>query len=197
MEGQNFLTILGVNIRLNMKHTIFPAVVILVIIPFIYGISNLDGMKSADCLERMVILVGIPLFVSLIGIEQNENIWNMIMLRNFPYRILVLLRMLISMIYCLVLVLAFEMYMIACGSTFPIFSYMFRTVVGAMLLGNCGLLLSSITKSTVVGYLSAFCFYFVSQSNFLNSLFHVVSGGVSIFHLLLIGVFGIIVLWIC
>lgn len=197
MEGQNFLTILGVNIRLNMKHTIFPAVVILVIIPFIYGISNLDGMKSADCLERMVILVGIPLFVSLIGIEQNENIWNMIMLRNFPYRILVLLRMLISMIYCLVLVLAFEMYMIACGSTFPIFSYMFRTVVGAMLLGNCGLLLSSITKSTVVGYLSAFCFYFVSQSNFLNSLFHVVSEGVSIFHLLLIGVFGIIVLWIC
>lgn len=197
MEGKNFLTILGVNIHLNMKHTVFPAVVILVIIPFIYGISNLDSMKSADCLERMVILVGIPLFVSLTGIEQNENIWDMIMLRNFPYRILVLLRMLISMIYCLVLVLAFEMYMIACGSTFPVFSYMFRTAVGAMLLGSCGLLLSSITKSTVVGYLSAFCFYFVSQSNFFNGLFHVVSEGVSISHLFFIGISGVIVLGLC
>lgn len=95
------------------------------------------------------------------------------------------------------IVLAFEMYMIACGSTFPVFSYMFRTVVGAMLLGSCGLLLSFVTKSTVVGYLSAFCFYFVSQSDFLNSLLHVVSEGANISHLFLIGISGGIVLGLC
>lgn len=198
MEGRNFLTILGINIRLNIKHTLFPAAVILAVIPFIYGISNLDSMKSADCLERMVVLIGIPLFVPILKIEQDDNIRDITILRNFPYQIIVLLRVLISIIYCTVLVWVFEMYMTACGSIFPIFSYMFCTIVCAMILGSFGILLSSVTKNTVVGYLGAFCLYFVSQSDSFNNLFRTVSEGVTAFHLLFIGIsVGIVILWGC
>lgn len=36
-----------------MKQTFFPALLLLFVIPLIYGTSNLDSVKSADCLERM------------------------------------------------------------------------------------------------------------------------------------------------
>ena len=66
MGARNLLTIIGSNFRLNFKQTLFPAILLLFVIPLIYGTTNLDSVKSADCLERMVALIGLPMFVPLL-----------------------------------------------------------------------------------------------------------------------------------
>lgn len=44
--------------------------------------SNLDSVKSADCLERMVALIGLPMFVPLLRPEQNGGVDALIFVSN-------------------------------------------------------------------------------------------------------------------
>ena len=111
MGAINLLTIIGSSFRLNFKQTFFPAILILLVIPLIYGTSNLDSVKSADCLERMVALIGLPMFVPLLKPEQDSGMDAIITFRPFPYRIVTVLRMVLSLICTVALVLVFEGYM--------------------------------------------------------------------------------------
>ena len=74
MDARNLLTITGSNLQLNMKQTLFPAILLLFVIPLIYGTSNLDSVKSADCLERMAALIGLPMFVPLLKASRTA-VW--------------------------------------------------------------------------------------------------------------------------
>lgn len=98
MDAKNLFTITNSNLRLNMKQTLFPAILLLFVIPLIYGTSNLDSVKSADCLERMVALIGLPIFVPLLKPEQNGGMDAIITMRPFPYRMIVVLRVVLSLI---------------------------------------------------------------------------------------------------
>lgn len=118
MKTKNLLTILGANIRMNYNDTILPAILLLLIIPFVYGVENLDCLKSADCLERMAALIGIPMFSALVWQEHSRGLYEMVALRSFSFRLVVLLRMGLSVICTLLLILAFEIYMCICGCTF-------------------------------------------------------------------------------
>lgn len=163
MKAENLLTIITINIRMSYKYTILPAALLLLVIPFIYGTTNLDCLKSADCLERMVALIGIPMFTPLIWQEQSRSLYEMIALRTLSFRFVVLLRMVLSIIGTLLLIFIFELYMCICGCSFPFLDYAFRTLAASMILGLVGLFLSSITQNTICGYLGAFCFYFIKS----------------------------------
>lgn len=178
MKAGNLLTIIAANIRMNYKYTILPAILLLLAIPYIYGTTNLDYLKSADCLERMVALIGIPMFTALVCQEHSRSLYEMIALRSFSFRFVVLLRMGLSMICTSLLIFVFEFYMCICGCSFPFFSYAFRTVTASMLLGLVGLFLSAITQNTISGYLGAFCFYFIEQTKDFGELFKPVTNGI-------------------
>ena len=75
MKAENLLTIIGVNIRMNYKYTLLPAIALLFVIPFVYGTANLDYLQSADCLEQMVALIGIPGFTPLIRQEHSRSLY--------------------------------------------------------------------------------------------------------------------------
>ena len=96
MDARNLLTITGSNLRLNIKQTLFPAILLLLVMPLIYGMSNLDSVKSADCLERMVALIGLPMFVPLLKPEQEVGMDAIITMRPFSYRIIVVLRIIVA-----------------------------------------------------------------------------------------------------
>lgn len=55
--------------------------------------SNLDSVKSADCLERMVALIGLPMFVPLLRPEQNGGVDALIFVSDgiSVYQVLLLL----------------------------------------------------------------------------------------------------------
>lgn len=97
MRTDNFLTVLGANVRMNYKNTLIPSILLLLVIPLIYGTANLDCIKSADCLERMVALTGIPMFTSLFYREQSHDLYGMVALRPLSFRVVAALRIGISM----------------------------------------------------------------------------------------------------
>lgn len=184
MEARNLLTITSSNLRLNIKQTLFPAILLLLVIPLVYGTSNLDSAKSAECLERMVALVGLPMFVPLLRPEQDSGIDAIIAMRPFPYRVIVVLRVALSIIAAAALILAFEIYMYMSGCRFPVCAYTVRTLASAMTLGFIGLLASAVSRSTAVGFLASFCWYCVLQVESVGATFHCVSNGIGVWQAL-------------
>lgn len=188
MKVKNLLTMIAANVRMNYKYTILPAILLLFVIPFVYGTTNLDDLKSADCLERMAALIGIPMFTALIWQENSRSLYEMIALRSF--RFVILLRIGLSIAGTLLLILVFEIYMCICGCSFPFIAYAFRTLMASMALGFVGLFLSAMAQNTVSGYLGAFCFYFIVQTNDFAKLFKPVTNGIHFALVLFLAVIG-------
>ena len=186
MDIGNLLIITNSNLRLNIKQTLFPAILLLFVIPLIYGTSNLDSMKSADCLERMVALIGLPMFIPLLKPEQNGGMDAIITMRPFPYRMIVVLRLVLSLICTVALILVFEGYMRIGGCSFPAYAYALRTLAVTMTLGFVGLLASAVSGNTAVGFLISFCWYCVQQIENLGAVFKSVSNGISVYQVLLL-----------
>lgn len=186
MRGRNLLTITESNLRLNMKQTLFPAVLLLLVIPLIYGTSGIDSVKAADCLERMVALIGLPMFVPLLKPEQNGGMDAIVTMRPFPYRMIAVLRVVLSLICTAALILAFEGYMRIGGGSFPVCAYALRTLAVTMTLGFVGLLASAVSGNTAVGFLVSFCWYCVLQVENIGTIFKSVSNGISVYQVLLL-----------
>lgn len=186
MDARNLLTITGSNLRLNMKQTLFPAILLLFVIPLIYGTSNLDSVRSADCLERMAALIGLPIFVPLLKPEQNGGMDAIVTMRPFPYRMIVVLRVVLSLICTVALILVFEGYMSIGGCSFPVYAYALRTLAVTMTLGFVGLLASAVSGNTAVGFLVSFCWYCILQVESLGTIFKSVSNGISVYQVLLL-----------
>ena len=196
MDARNLLIITGSNLRLNRKQTLFPAILLLFVIPLIYGSSNLDSVKSADCLERMAALIGLPMFVPLLKPEQNGGMDAIITMRPFPYRMIVVLRGMLSLICTAALILAFEGYLRIGGCSFPAYAYALRTLAAAMTLGFVGLLASAVSGNTAVGFLVSFCWYCVLQIESMGTIFKSVSNGVSVYQILLLTGSGAAILFL-
>lgn len=186
MDARNLLTITKSNLRLNMKQTLFPAILLLFVIPLIYGTSNLDSVKSADCLERMTTLIGLPMFVPLLKPEQNGGMDAIITMRPFPYRMIVVLRVMLSLTCTVALILIFEGYMRIGGCSFPAYTYALRTLAVTITLGFVGLLASAVSGNTAVGFLVSFCWYCVLQIDSLGTIFRAVSTGINFYQVLLL-----------
>lgn len=182
---------------MNYKYTLLPAVVLLFIIPFIYGTANLDSLQSADCLERMVALIGIPMFTPLIRQEHSRSLYETIAFRQVSLRFIVLLRTVLSIIGSILLIMEFEIYMRICGCSFPLFPYAFRTLAASIALGFIGLLLSSIVQNTICGYLCAFCFYLIMQTGNLGELFKPVTTGIQFMLVLFLGGISLAIIYFC
>ena len=169
-----------------MKQTLFPAILLLLLIPLIYGTSNLDSVKSADCLERMAALIGLPMFVPLLKPEQKVGVDAIITMRLFPYWMVVVLRVVLSLICTAVLILVFEGYMRIGGCSFPAYAYALRTLAVSMTLGFAGLLASAVSGNTAVGFLVSFCWYCALQAESLGAAFQCVSNGISVYQVFLL-----------
>lgn len=101
-----------------------------------------------------------------------------ITMRPFPYRMIVVLRLVLSLICTAALVLVFERYMRVGGCSFP--------VAVTITLGLVGLLASVVSGNTAVGFLVSFCWYCVLQIENIGTIFKSVSNGISIYQVLLL-----------
>ena len=99
-------------VRLNLCLSIF----YLCFVPVIRGISNLDEVHSAECLEQSVALIGIFLFIPLSRPEQNKDIQEIVFSKKKSYVSILLLRFCMSFFCLLVLVSLFSAVMVVYGS---------------------------------------------------------------------------------
>lgn len=140
----------------------------LFLVPAIRGISNLDAVHSAECLEQSAALIGIFLLVPLVGPEQNTKIQEIIFSKKKSYVSVLLLRLCMACCCLLMLISLFSAVMIMRGCSFPFVKYVFGTLASAFALGGVGFLAAVCTNNVIAGY-------FVSAGYFtLNIL-----GGIS------------------
>ena len=147
------------------------------IIPMLRGISNLDMVHSAQCLEQSVILIGIFFIVPLNAPEQPNSIQEVVYTRNLSHWKILLLRLAMSILLLIMMICLFSGVMKWKNCIFPFVAYVAGTVISAMALGSLGLAVSVAGNSTVAGYLASIAYFLF---NFLgeisdNSMFYLFS----------------------
>lgn len=165
---RNLYVIVKENYKIIFRQSITLSVIFLLLVPLVYGTSNLDSEKAAECFGKMTVLIGIPLYVPILRWEQDSGIRDVILIKRFPYQLTVLLRMGIAVIASMVMIYCFELYMVQRGCEFPVNLYAVRTVTVSMLLGGLGLVGSALSKNTLVGFLAAFTCVFFFHENFAD-----------------------------
>lgn len=185
------------NFKINLKYSVIIAFVIIFFIPFIYGTANLNEFKVAQCMEKLVVLIGIPLFVPVMKPEQELSIREIVLIKSFPYRIIILFRIVMAVIFSTIFIYVFELYILYKGCSFPFYAYLLRTIIATMLIGGFGILVSILSGNTLIGYLVAFLYFFLSQSNVPGLEMTIVSHGLSIRYILAIALLYLVILVRC
>lgn len=175
------------NCKIVFKQGAFAAVLFLFLVPHLYGIANLNSEKAAECLGRLVALVGIPLFVSLLKPERDSDLRDIILMKEFPYHISIFLRMIFAALLSVVFISSFALYMVYQGCDFPVDIYTVRTEGVSMLIGGVGLLGSALFRRTLVGFLVSVGFVFLFYDSFTGMVFEGIHGFVLIIEILLYG----------
>lgn len=159
--------ILKINFHLTIRNNFFMAAVYLLIVPMIRGIENLDVVRSAECLEQSVILIGLFLIIPLNAPEQQKVIREVVCTKKIPHVIILFLRFLMSMLLLIMMVVIFAAIMVWKNCTFPFIPYVTGTVISAMTLGSIGFLVSEVSNSVVAGYLVSVGYFLL---NFLGNV---------------------------
>lgn len=164
---RNALCILKANFHLAIQNNLFLAVAFLIAVPFVRGTENLDAVRSAECLEQFVALIGIFLIVPIAVPEQSKSIWELIAVRRISAWLVLLVRILMAILILIILTSFFAGSMILKQCTFPYISYVTGTVVTEMVLGSVGLFVAVLCNSVVAGYLVSMGFFLL---NFLGNV---------------------------
>lgn len=175
----DFFRILKINFYLTIQNNLFLAVLYLMIIPVLRGIENLDAIRSAECLEQSVILIGILLIVPLYAAEQEKAVREAVFTRKIPQWVILFIRLAMAMIILIFLTGIFAGIMIMKNCTFPYVRYVLGTVASEIALGSFGFLTAILSNSVIVGYLISmgyFSFHFLGGI-FDTSMFSLFSMG--------------------
>ena len=189
----NLYIIIKENSKLVFRQSMYIAVNFLLLVPYIYGIPNLSSERAADCLGKLVALIGIPLFVSILRPEQDSDVRDVIFIKEFPYRFSIIFRIVFATVLSTVMIYCFALYMLYQRCEFPITAYVVRTLEISMLLGGVGLLGSVLLRNTLIGILLSVGFAFLFCEKFAVMVFEGVHGFVVAAGILLYGV----ILFLC
>lgn len=155
------------------------AVGFLLLIPLVRGIANLDTVRSAECLEQSVVLIGIFLIVPLSVPEHPKAIRELVTTKKIQMWTILLIRMVMAFFLLTIMTGIFAGIMVLNNCTFPYMSYVAGTVVSEVALGSVGLLVSVLCNSVVAGYLTSigyFLFNFLGDIS-SKSIFYLFSMG--------------------
>lgn len=185
----NVLDIFKTNFGLSLRNNLLLAICYLLLIPIVRGTANLDAVRSAECLEQSVILIGIFLIVPLNAPEQSKAIQEIIGTKKLPQWLIQFVRLIMALAALIILTSIFAGIMKGNNCTFPVIPYVAGTVISELTLGSVGFLVSVLSNSVIAGYLTAMGYFLF---NFLGDI-----SSKSIFYLFSMGTENYIVkLWL-
>lgn len=135
------------------------ALVIIFMIMFFQGVSNLDAYSSAKCLECYIALIGIPLLVPISQPEESIEIREVLTSKIVSIKKIWRIRFIIRTLILFILVFLFALFLKKNNCIFPFKEYVFGTFSTALFLGTLGILFSKITYSTTIGYMVSIGYY--------------------------------------
>ena len=185
----NVLDIFKTNFGLSLRNNLLLAICYPLLIPIIRGTANLDAVRSAECLERSVTLIGIFLIVPLNAPEQSKAIQEIIGTKKLPQWLILFVRLIMALVTLIILTSIFAGIMKGNNCTFPVIPYVTGTIISELALGSVGFFISVLSNSVIAGYLTAMGYFLF---NFLGDI-----SSKSIFYLFSMGTGNYIVkLWL-
>ncbi len=152
------LTIIKFNLRYVSFYSLLIAACLCILIPFFIGCAHLSQNTAAIPLEIFVSLIGIILLTPIFAPEQNKEIYDLISVKYFSILKIFCIRTGYSLFFTSLLIILFGLFMHinGCEITLPLLG---GTIATAVFLGGLGMLTSSLTGSTVIGYMPPLLYY--------------------------------------
>lgn len=175
----NVLDIFKTNFGLSLRNNLLLAICYLLLIPIIRGTANLDAVRSAECLEQSVTLIGIFLIVPLNAPEQSKAIQEIIGTKKWPQWLILFVRLIKVLVTLIILTSIFAGIMKGNNCTFPVIPYVTGTIISELALGSVGFFISVLSNSVIAGYLTSmgyFLFNFLGDIS-SKSIFYLFSMG--------------------
>ena len=175
----NVLDIFKTNFGLSLRNNLLLTICYLLLIPIIRGTANLDAVRSAECLEQSVTLVGIFLIVPLNAPEQSKAIQEIIGTKKLPQWLILFVRLIMALVTLIILTSIFAGIMKENNCTFPVIPYVTGTIISELALGSVGFFISVLSNSVIAGYLTSigyFLFNFLGDIS-SKSIFYLFSMG--------------------
>ena len=175
----NVLDIFKTNFGLSLRNNLLLAICYLLLIPIIRGTASLDAVRSAECLEQSVTLIGIFLIVPLNAPEQSKAIQEIIGTKKWPQWLILFVRLIMVLVTLIILTSIFAGIMKGNNCTFPVIPYVTGTIISELALGSVGFFISVLSNSVIAGYLTSmgyFLFNFLGDIS-SKSIFYLFSMG--------------------
>ena len=175
----NVLDIFKTNFGLSLRNNLLLAICYLLLIPIIRGTANLDAVRSAECLEQSVTLIGIFLIVPLNAPEQSKAIQEIIGTKKWPQWLILFVRLIMVLVTLIILTSIFAGIMKGNNCTFPVIPYVTGTIISELALGSVGFFISVLSNSVTAGSLTSmgyFLFNFLGDIS-SKSIFYLFSMG--------------------
>ena len=146
------------NLRHNALMSVAVAGVLCLLTPLFIGTAHLDVLSSAMPLEMFVSLVGMILLTPVFQPEQNREIRDLISSKPFSIIKVYWVRIVYAILLSVLFVGLFAVYMKGQNSEITL-ALVLGTIADAVFLGAIGMLASSMTDHTIMGYMAGLCYY--------------------------------------
>lgn len=146
-------------LRYNFRAPLVLALLLLGLVPVLFGIDGLKGEEAAVPLEMFAALLGIVLLPPIFQPEQESAVRELIASKFTSLDAIYGLRAIMAIVMLSLLLLGLSLVMLMNGSDFPILRYAAGTFAGAYFLGALGLLAYSMTSQIAVGYMVPLVYY--------------------------------------
>lgn len=159
----NFGKILLVNIKHNFIYHLILALIIILLIPKIVGITALDYISSMKVTEMFLVFIGAVLLTPIFLPEQDKGIRDTVYSKKVSFIAVYFIRVLISCIALFIMVTAFVSVM-KYNECDVNFTHIISGFTSALFLGSLGLFVSGLTGNTVLGSMSCMIYYVFNVS---------------------------------
>lgn len=156
--------IAGMNLRHNAVPSIGIALVLVILTPVLFGVSNLDAKAAAAPLELFLIMIGVVLFTPIFQPEQNKEISDLTAVKYVNEIVVYIIRTIYSFLILLLMVSVFIWFMGMCHCEVSI-RLLLGTFADALFLGGMGMLGAAIVDHTAVAYMFPLIFYYLNYGS--------------------------------
>ncbi len=151
--------------KINLRHNFLPlcclSFVVILLIPIIFGVTNLDSKAVAVPLEMLFPAIGMILFVPIFQPEQNPDIEDIVASKYIDLTYVHLIRVVYSVLALLLFTIFFSVFLFFNGCEITL-HIVFGTIADALLMGGIGLLTAAITNNLIVSFMLPVIYYIIN-----------------------------------
>lgn len=153
--------------KINLQHNFIPhfllAIVIILVTPLLFGISNLDSSAVWTPLEIFASLIGIVLLVPIFIPELDHEIADVVNSKYTNMGLVLLLRTVYSIIAIILLIVLLCLSMKVLGSDTTLL-HISGGIANSIFLGALGAIAISICRNVAVGYMVPLIYYTINYA---------------------------------